>query len=45
MPPIKSLAFKRCAYAVAVIFLLSEIMPSYSCYECYGLYKQDSIDT
>ena len=33
MPPIRSLAFERCAYIVAVILLLSEIMPSYSCYK------------
>ena len=31
MPPIRSLASKRRAYTVAVILLLSEIMPSYSC--------------
>ena len=30
MPPIRSLAFKCYAYAVAVIFLLGEIMPSCS---------------
>ena len=33
MPPIRSLAFKRRAYAVAVILLLGEIMPSYSYYK------------
>ena len=33
MPPIKSLASKRCAYAVAVILSLGEIMPSYSHYK------------
>ena len=33
MPPIRSLVFKSCAYAVAVILLLSEIMPSYSHYK------------
>ena len=33
MPPIKSLASKRRAYIVAVILLLSEIMPSCSCYK------------
>ena len=31
MPPIRSLASKRRAYTVAVILLLSEIMPFYSC--------------
>ena len=31
MPPIRFLAFKHCAHAVAVILLLGEIMPSYSC--------------
>ena len=30
MPFIRSLAFKRRAYTVAVILLLGEIMPSYS---------------
>ena len=30
MPPIRSLASKCCVYAVVVIFLLGEIMPSYS---------------
>ena len=30
MPPIRSLASKCCAYTVAVIPLLGEIMPSYS---------------
>ena len=33
MPPIRSLASKRCAYIVTVILLFSEIMPSYSYYE------------
>ena len=33
MPPIRSLVFKYCAHAVAVILLLGEIMPSYSCYK------------
>ena len=33
MPFIRSLASKRCAYIVAVILLLSEIMPSYSHYK------------
>ena len=31
MPFIRSLASKRRVYAVAVILLLGEIMPSYSC--------------
>ena len=30
MPPIRSSAFKRCAYIVAIILLLSEIMPTCS---------------
>ena len=30
MPFIRSLAFKRCAYIVATILLLSEIIPIYS---------------
>ena len=30
MPLIRSLVSKRCAYIVAVIFLLSKIMPTYS---------------
>ena len=30
MPPIRSLASKCCTYIVAVILLLSEIMPTYS---------------
>ena len=33
MPPIRSLASKRRAYTVTVIFLLSKIMPSYSHYK------------
>ena len=33
MPPIRSSASERRAYTVAVILLLSEIMPSYSCCE------------
>jgi hypothetical protein len=40
MPPIRSLAFKCLAYCsklIAVIFLLSKIMPFYSCYEEKGL--------
>ena len=32
MPFIKSLIFKCCAYVVAVILLLSKIMPICSCY-------------
>ena len=31
MPPIRSLASKRCAYTVAVILLLGKIIPSCSC--------------
>ena len=30
MPPIRSSAFKRCTYIIAVIFLLSKIIPTYS---------------
>ena len=30
MPPIKSSASERCTHVVAVILLLSEIMPTYS---------------
>ena len=37
MPLIKSLASKRRACVVAVIFLLSEIMPTYSRYVLKGL--------
>jgi hypothetical protein len=40
MPPIRSLAFKCLTYyskLVAVILLLSEIMPSCSCYLKKGL--------
>ena len=33
MPPIRSLVSKRRTHIVAVIFLLSEIMPSYFCYK------------
>ena len=33
MPLIRSLISKRCTHAVAVILLLGEIMPSYSCCE------------
>jgi hypothetical protein len=32
MPFIRSLAFKRYAYVVVLILLLSEIIPTYSCY-------------
>ena len=32
MPPIRSLASACCAYIVLVIFLLGEIMPTYSYY-------------
>ena len=34
---IRSLVFKHCAYIVAVIFSLSEIMPTYSCCVLKGL--------
>ena len=37
MPPIRSLVSERRAYIVAVILLLSEIMPTYSCYVLKGL--------
>ena len=37
MPPIRSSASKRRAYVVAVILLLSEIMPTYSYYVLKGL--------
>ena len=37
MPLIKFSASKRCAYIVAIIFLLSEIMPTYSCCVSKGL--------
>ena len=33
MPPVRSLASKHHAYIIAVILLLSEIMPSCSCYK------------
>ena len=33
MPPIRSLASKRCACIIAVILLFNKIMPSYSCYK------------
>ena len=37
MPLIRSLVSKHHAYIVAVILLLSEIMPTYSCYMLKGL--------
>ena len=37
MPPVRSLVFKRCARIVAVILLLSKIMPTCSCYILKGL--------
>ena len=37
MPFIRSLASKRRAYIIAVILLLSKIMPTYSCYVLKGL--------
>ena len=37
MPFIRSLVFKRYAYIIAVIFLFSEIMPTYSHYVLKGL--------
>ena len=37
MPLIKSSESKRCAYIVAVILLLSKIMPTYSHYVSKGL--------
>jgi hypothetical protein len=40
MPPVRSLVFKCLAYyskLIVVIFLFSEIMPSYSCYAEKGL--------
>ena len=37
MPLVRSSASKRCAYVVAVILLLSEIMPIYSCCVLKGL--------
>jgi hypothetical protein len=37
MPPVRFLAFKRYAYIVALILLLSEIMPTYSHYIVKGL--------
>ena len=37
MPLIRSLAFKRYAYIIAIILLLSKIMPTYSRYVLKGL--------
>ena len=37
MPSVRSLASKRCTYVVAVILLLSKIMPTYSCCVLKGL--------
>ena len=37
MPSIRSLASKHCAYIVAIILLLSKIMPTYSCCVLKGL--------
>ena len=37
MPLIRSLASKRYIYIMAVILLLSKIMPTYSCYMLKGL--------
>ena len=37
MPLIRSLAFKYCAYVIAIILLFSEIMPTYSYYMLKGL--------
>ena len=37
MPPIRFLASKHRTYVVAVIFLLSEIIPTYSCCVLKGL--------
>jgi hypothetical protein len=37
MPFIESFAFKYCTYTVSLILLLSEIMPSCSCYIKKGL--------
>ena len=37
MPPVRFLVSKRHARVVAVILLLSEIMPTYSCYMLKGL--------
>ena len=37
MPFVRSLASKRCAYVVAIILLLSKIIPTYSCCVLKGL--------
>jgi hypothetical protein len=37
MPPVRFLVFKHCAYIVALILLLSEIMPTYWRYTEKGL--------
>ena len=37
MPPVRSLVFKRRTRIVAVILLLSKIIPTYSCYVLKGL--------
>ena len=37
IPLVRFLAFKYYAYVLAVILLLSEIMPTYSCYVLKGL--------
>ena len=37
IPPVRSLASKRYAYVIAIIFLFSEIMPTYSRYVLKGL--------
>jgi hypothetical protein len=37
MPFVRSLAFKYCAYVVALILSLGEIMPIYSCCTVKGL--------
>ena len=37
MPPVRSLVSKRRTYVVAVILLLSKIIPTYSCCMLKGL--------
>ena len=37
MPPVRSLASECCTYIVAIIFSLSKIIPTYSCYVLKGL--------
>ena len=37
IPPIRSFTSERCTYIVAIILLLSEIMPTYSYYVLKGL--------